>query len=120
MQVAVFLIIQFFQPINLIIMMSLKAKQWEECQVNDITEPFILLSHALTYKQRIKHVHALGINVFSCTVDVSDDVCCSNSNFHAFLERKNPVRKSLCSLFTHVESNVLFAVTINYSSAAFL
>lgn len=64
-----------FQPINLIIMMSLKAKHWEECQVNGTAEPFILLSYTLTYKQRIKHLHVLGINVFSCTADVSDEVC---------------------------------------------
>lgn len=64
-----------FQPINLIIMMSLKGKHWEECQVNGIAEPFILLSYALTYKQRIKHVHVLGINVFSCTVDMSNEEC---------------------------------------------
>lgn len=45
----------------------------EECQVNGIAEPFILLSYALTCKQRIKHVHVLGIDVFSCTVNVSDE-----------------------------------------------
>lgn len=54
--------------------MSLKAKHWEECQVNGMAELFILLSYALTYKQQIKHIHVLWINVFLCVVDVSDEV----------------------------------------------
>lgn len=87
--------------------MSLKAKHWEECQVNGIAEPFILLSYALTYKQRIKHVHVLGINVFLCTVNVSDETCNSNSDFQASSECKHPVRESVRSLVTHVEGNGL-------------
>lgn len=80
-------------------MMSLKAKHWEECQLNGIAEPFILLSYALTYKQRIKYVHMLGINVFSCIVDVSDEAC----GLKLGLSRLLGTQESLCSLVMHAE-----------------
>lgn len=101
MRVAARLIIQFFSPINLIIMMSLKAKHRQEGKVNGAAEPFILLSYALTYKQQIKHVRAMWINVFLCAADVSDEARGSSSDFHASSERDCRVGESLRSLVTH-------------------
>lgn len=102
--------------------MSLKAKHWEECkcEVNGIVEPFILLSYTLTYKQRIKHVHVLGINVFSCTVDMSDEACGLKLGLSRLLGTQAPSqRKSSLSPVTHVDGNRLFTIHINYSSAPF-